>query len=89
MFVEQKTGFKVKSSHPLYQWCFVHGAFLYTRFHVQPSGQTPFELALGRGYTGKLCAFGSAVYAQIVPFKKSKGESWEKYIFLGRAPWGT
>ena len=87
--VEQKTGFKVKSSHPLYQWCFVHGAFLYTRFHVQPSGQTPFELALGRGYTGKLCAFGSAVYAQIVPFKKSKGESWEKYIFLGKSAMGN
>ena len=87
--VQEKTGFVVKSSHPLYQWAFVHAAFLYTRFHVLQSGQTPFELALGREYTGKLCAFGSPVYAQVVPYKKSKGEPWQKFVFLGKTAMGN
>ena len=87
--VEEKTGFKVKSSHPLFQWAFRHGAFLYCRFHVLRCGQTPFELVHGRSYAGKLCPFGSVVFAQVLPITKAKAESWRKCVWLGKSSLGN
>ena len=80
--IEEKTGFKVKSSHPLFPWSFRHAAFLYTRFHVLRDGMTPFELATGRPYRGKLVPFGMTVLAQVLPKTKSKAEPWKRCVFL-------
>ena len=88
-FIEEKTGFKVKSSHPLFPWSFRHAAFLYTRFHVLRDGMTPFELATGRPYRGKLVPFGMTVLAQVLPKTKSKAEPWKRCVFLGRSVLGN
>ena len=83
--IKEHTGFSVRSGHPVFQWAFRHSAFLYTRFHVQQSGQTAFELVHGRSYTGKLCPFGGAVFAQLLPVTPAKGNGWTKGIFLGKS----
>ena len=88
-FIEEKTGFKVKSSHPLFPWSFRRAAFLYTRFHVLRDGMTPFELATGRPYRGKLVPFGKTVLAQVLPKTKSKAEPWKRCVFLGRSVLGN
>ena len=87
--IKERTGFTVRSGHPVFQWAFRHSAFLYTRFHVQQSGQTAFELVHGRSYAGKLCPYGSAVFAQLLPLTPAKGNGWTKGIFLGKSTLGN
>ena len=87
--IKEHTGFTVRSGHPVFQWAFRRSAFLYTRFHVQQSGQTAFELVHGRSYTGKLCPYGGAVFAQLLPVTPAKGNGWTKGIFLGKSTLGN
>ena len=87
--IEEKTGWKVTSNHPLFYWAFRHGAFLYSRFHVLCCGQTPFKLLHGRAYAGKLCPFGATVFAQILPKTNAKAEPWRRCVWLGNLPWET
>ena len=86
---KEHLGFTVRSGHPVFQWAFRHSAFLYTRFHVQESGQTAFELVHGRSYTGKICPYGGAVFAQLLPVTPAKGNGWTKEIFLGKSTLGN
>ena len=87
--IEEKTGWKVTSNHPLFYWAFRHGAFLYSRFHVLRCGQTPFELLHGRAYAGKLCPFGATVFAQILPKTNAKAEPWRRCVWLGKSSMGN
>ena len=87
--IKESTGFSIRSGHPVFQWAYRHSAFLFPRFHVQQSGQTAFELIHRRSYTGKLCPFGGAVFAQLLPGTPAKGNGWTKGIFLGKSTLGN
>ena len=86
--LRQRTGHKVESKDPLFAWAFVHAGFLISRFSVHKDGCTSHELVHGRPYVQKLCPFGSAVYAQVLPRNKNKGEPWKQFVWLGRSDLG-
>ena len=87
--VSAGTKLEIKSSHPLYGWAFRRAAFLLTRFHVHSDGCASFELVHGRKYDSKIAAFGSVVFAQVVPKKKVKGVTWDKAVYLGKSSIGN
>eukprot|EP00434_Breviolum_minutum_P037111 symbB.v1.2.032893.t1/scaffold4013.1/size46388/4 len=60
--------------HPVYGWALAHASFLHNRFRVS-DGQTAYERAYDRMYTGKLVSFGEAVLGYL------------KTEFKGRAKW--
>ena len=86
--VRQRTGLKIHSDDPLFTWAYVHAGFLVSRFSVHKDGCTSHELVHGRPYAQKLCPFGCAVYAQVLPRNKSKGEPWKPFVWLGRTDLG-
>ena len=88
---EVRVGAKIQlpSSHVLFSWAYGHAAWLYNRYNVGPNKQTPFEVATGRPYKGRLATFGSAVYGQPLPhtLQQRKGlPAWRKGIFVGKLP---
>ena len=86
--IRQRTGHKVESKDPLFVWAYVHAGFLISRFAVHQDGCTSHELVHGRPFSQKLCPFGSAVYAQVLPKNKNKGEPWRQFVWLGRTDLG-
>jgi len=63
------------SMHPIYGWALLHAGWTHNRFVVN-SGQTPYERAQDRCYSGKLCMFGEDVlgYAGILACRQRCGE---------------
>ena len=87
--IELKCGYQVKSFHPVFTWAYRHAGWLYTRYHVLSSGQTPYELVHGHSYVGKIAPFGCSVFAQCLPKLKAKGATWIKGVYLGRSHSGA
>ncbi|CAE7401885.1 unnamed protein product [Symbiodinium natans] len=87
--IKLKCGYRVLSDHPAFSWAFRHAAWLYTRYHVLPCGNTPFELVNGRVFSAKIAPYGCVVYAQCLPKSQAKGVAWTKGIYLGRSHQGA
>ena len=68
--------------HPIYSWALVHSAWLHNRFKVS-QGQTPYERACGRVYSGRLAQFGERVMAYLRQEKKADPK-WLPAIWLGK-----
>ena len=69
--------------HPIYGWALAHAAFLHNRFRVS-DGQTAYERAYDRMYTGKLVTFGACVLGYLKTEFKGRAK-WLKGIWLGKA----
>ena len=65
-----------KSLHPMTAWCLVHAAGVRNHFVFQ-EGQTTFERAFDRMYSGKICSFGEVVLGLAKTTKKGS-PSWRK-----------
>ena len=83
--LEERLGLEVFVNHPLVSWSFTHSAWLMNRF-ITYGNLTPFEVASGRPYQGKLCDFAEPVLAWVYIAPGPKGGSrWEDGIFLGKS----
>ena len=80
-----KLGLVIKPSHPLFSWSLLHSSWLMNRFVVR-GNTTAYELITGHNYHGKLCEFGSPVYAYMGDVIKQKGDPcWTKALFLTKS----
>ena len=62
---------------------FVHAAWIHNRFRVS-QGQTAYERATGRSYSGRVAQYGERVMAFIKQEKKADPK-WLPAIWLGKA----
>ena len=69
-------------NHPLYAWALAHAAWLHNRFRVS-FGQTAFERATGRCYTGRVAQFGERVFGFIRQERKGDPK-WLPALWLGK-----
>jgi hypothetical protein len=69
------------SMHPIYGWALMHAGWTHNRFVVN-SGQTPYERAHDRCYSGKLCMFGEDVLGYLHVDKG--GARWQHGLWLGK-----
>ncbi len=82
--LEEHLGLEVPVNHPMVSWSLTHSAWLMNRF-VTYGNLTPFEVASGRPYQGKICEYGEPVLAWVYIAPGPKGGSrWEDGIFLGK-----
>ena len=70
-------------AHPIFHWALAHSAWIHNRYKVS-MGQTPYERATGRSYSGKIAQFGERVMGFIKQERKSDPK-WLPAIWLGRA----
>ena len=83
--ITDRVGLELTADHPIFAWAYRHSAWLLNRYAVTAEGRTPFEIAYGHPYTGKIAPFGSTVFGQALPMSKVKGlPPWTKAIYLGR-----
>eukprot|EP00435_Cladocopium_sp_Y103_P056888 s567_g19.t1 len=73
------------SLHPIYAWALIHAGWTQNRFVVN-GGQTPYERANDRCYSGKLCMFGEDVLGYLRLDKG--GPKWRHGIWLGKVASG-
>ena len=71
--------------HPLYSWAIIHAGWLHNRFVVN-GGQTAYERASDRSYTGKIAMFAEDVLGYLRVDKG--GPRWQPGIWLGKVPSG-
>ena len=69
--------------HPVYGWALVHSAWVHNRFRVS-QGQTAYERATGRSYSGRVAQYGERVMAFIKQEKKADPK-WLPATRLGKA----
>ena len=69
------------SMHPIYGWALMHAGWTHNRFVVN-FGQTPYERAQDRCYSGKLCMFGEDVLGYLRVDKG--GARWQHGLWLGK-----
>ena len=69
--------------HPVYSWALAHGAWIHNRYRLA-GGQTAYERATGRVYTGRLAQFGEKVLGYIKLAKKGDPR-WLAGIWLGKS----
>ena len=69
--------------HPVYGWALVHAAWIHNRFRVS-QGQTAYERATGRSYSGRVAQYGERVMAFVKQEKKADPK-WLPAIWLGKA----
>ena len=87
-FVEDKAMFEILGSNHLYPWSFRHAAWLLNRYRV-PDGtgnKTPFELANGHEYRGKLALFGEQVMFKR-HVKNKASDIFVKGVWAGKHVW--
>jgi hypothetical protein len=73
------------SMHPLYAWAILHAGWVQNRFVVN-AGQTPYERANDRCYSGKICMFGEDVLGYLRVEKG--GPKWQHGLWLGKVASG-
>ncbi|CAE7780604.1 RE1 [Symbiodinium sp. CCMP2592] len=66
----------------MHAWAWRHASFIQQRF-TRSQGQTPFELACGRPYQGKLVCIGEAVYGRVKSAVKGQPR-WGIGLWLGK-----
>ena len=82
---EDKCLISLEGSHALWSWVYLHAAWLINRFSANRALKaTPFELATGRRYAGKVVCFGEYVMLlQRQPGVK-QGPQWLPGIWVGK-----
>ena len=85
MMAEDKCLISLEGGHALWSWVYLHAAWLINRFSANRALQaTPFELATGRRYAGKVVCFGEHVMVlQRQPGVK-QGPQWLPGIWVGK-----
>ena len=93
--LERRLGITLTSAHAAWSWLPGAAAFLYTRFHVQPTGQTPYQAATGNEYRSEMNVFGETVLFQEATSHtgnmlqgqrlKSGDTAWKKGIWVTRS----
>ena len=64
LHLETKAGAYFDPEHAIHSWAARHSAWLLNRYAVHSTLKTtPFQALHGRPYGGRICAFGSAVFA--------------------------
>ena len=82
--VGQRAQVTLEQNHPIHGWAARHAAWLLCRYQMHSTTKaTPFQLAFGRPYRGKICSFGSIVYALDPKVGKYK-QAWRKGDWLGK-----
>ena len=77
------TGKQVFScAHPIFAWAIAHSAWIHNHFRVS-FGQTAFERATGRCYSGRLAQFGERVFGFIRQERKGDPK-WLPAVWLGK-----
>ena len=71
--------------HPLYAWAIVHAGWLHNRYVVN-GGQTAYERASDRSYSGKIAMFAEDVVGYLRVDKG--GPRWQHGLWLGKVPSG-
>ncbi|CAE7041880.1 unnamed protein product [Symbiodinium sp. CCMP2592] len=79
---ESRAGVKVASLDAMHAWAWRHASFIQQRF-TRSQGQTPFELACGRPYQGKLVCIGETVYGRVKSAVKGQPR-WGIGLWLGK-----
>ena len=72
-------------NHPLFCWSLIHAGWLHDRYVVH-GGQTAYERAHDRYYSGKLAMFGEDILGYLAMDKG--GPRWRHGIWLGKIPSG-
>eukprot|EP00435_Cladocopium_sp_Y103_P038920 s137_g10.t1 len=72
-------------NHPLYCWSLIHAGWLHNRYVVH-GGQTAYERAHDRHYSGKLAMFGEDILGYLAMDKG--GPRWRHGIWLGKVASG-
>ena len=81
-YVEDKIKAKLKPDHVLHSWAIIHAAWLLNRFHIaNATGVTAFMAVRGRPYKGRICNFGSEVYA-LDALRQKYQSQWRPGIWL-------
>ena len=74
---EDRCLISLEGSHPLWSWVYLHAAWLINRFAARRALQaTPFELATGRRYAGKVVCFGEYVMVLQRQAGVKQGPQW-------------
>ena len=82
---EDKCCLHLEGSHPLWYWAYLHAAWLLNRFGAHSAlDSTPFEMAYGRRYCGKLVCFGEYVLLLHRQPGMKQGPQWIPGIWVGR-----
>jgi len=81
--VQQKLSVEFDTNSGLWSWAFRHAAWLLNRFSVV-HGTTPFELAYGKVYKGRLVEFGEPAFSYVHTTHKGNPPR-KKVLVLGKA----
>ena len=88
--VEDKCGVRLPADHPLRSWSFLHAAWLLNRFATHSTTRaTPFEIANGRAYNGKIAYFGEFVHLLYRKTGVKMGPAWVPGLWLGKTVEGN
>lgn len=83
----RRWGRKALAAAPLFAWAMRHAAWVHNRYHVRPSGKTPYEAVHGSPYTGVVHAFTEPVLIRRPgaeqPFARLDLR-WSPGLWLGR-----
>ena len=71
--------------HPIFAWAIIHAAWLHNRFVVS-GGQTAYERANDRCYSGKIAMYGEDILGYLRLDKA--GPRWQHGIWLGKVASG-
>eukprot|EP00435_Cladocopium_sp_Y103_P000040 s2725_g1.t1 len=84
---EQKCELRLPGTHALVPWSYIHAAWLLNRFHNHSTIKTsPFQLAFGRSYAGRVACFGETVMVLHRRGLNCKaGPQWVPGIWLGKS----
>ena len=84
LHLEVKAGVYFDTEHAVHGWAARHSAWLLNRYAVHSTlKMTPFQALHGRPYAGRICSFGSTVFA--LDEHRSKYERrWLRGVWLGK-----
>ena len=87
---EDSCGVRLPPEHALRAWSFLHAAWLLNRFASHTTTRsTPFQLANGRPYNGKIACFGEFVHLLYRRTGVKMGPVWIPGIWLVKTAEGN
>ena len=82
---ESKCMLHLDGSHAMWYWSYLHAAWILNRFGIHSAlSSTPFELAYGRRYMGKVVCFGEYVLLLHRQPGMKQGPQWLPGIWVGK-----